>query len=304
MPLTPQDLQTAKEEDIQTAFSNVLYHINRREANFPFPKAILHLYGENVEGGIAKFHHCLEQTPAILLVQLSANKESIHFEYLYSRTREQIQADIKNCIENFANVTGQLYLPKEDLPRHTFNPSLVAVLAKAVTVRHDKPFRMASGAFNPTMCDLSQVLRTQEGLNTLISTLKTTRLEQASTVGGPLCGSDLISAAVMLAHPIPKAFGVRPNPKGRGYDSGDITGNLSKDDKVLLVEDVCTTGQNLIRASISVTRSGAKIVQVLTVVDRGGLTNVEKTLNWSKAGPPIPCIALTTLDELLAYKNS
>jgi len=154
------------------------------------------------------------------------------------------------------------------------------------------PFRMASGAISDTMLDLSKVLREHKTQEALAEMFRQSNLLRFDAVGGPVCGSDLVCAALCRAGIAPHWFGVRKEEKGRGYDNGAITGNLSPGDRVLVVEDVCTSGGTLIRAIREIRKFGAEVGSVLTVVDRGGLLNVASEF------PSAPTKALFLLDEL------
>ena len=98
----------------------------------------------------------------------------------------------------------------------------------------------------------------------------------ATAVGGLTLGADpIIGAMVGLGvdegYPI-KGFIVRKEAKGHGTGKL-IEGNLDKSDKVIIVEDVVTTGGSALKAINAVKEFGAKVVAVLAVVDReeGGL---------------------------------
>jgi len=168
--------------------------------------------------------------------------------------------------------------------------NLKTILQSALTVSEVK-FTMASGNTSNTMLDLSKVLRTKAGQTALVSHLEDIGHEYYTCVGGPLNGSDLVAFAVTQAWNIDKWFGIRKAPKNRGYDIGRITGNLQAGDRVLLVEDVCTTGGTIVQAAPHISGIGAKISGILTVVDRGGLEHATKMLG-------VPGKALFTLEEL------
>jgi len=139
-------------------------------------------------------------------------------------------------------------------------------------------FKMASGKTSNVMLDLSKAFRTEDAQRLIAFCVKYV-LPENIIVGGPISGSDLVCSAIARARLTDKWFGVRKEPKGRGYDDGLITGNLEKGDKVWLVEDVCTSGGTLLRASKGVLDFGATIEGVFAVVDRGGLEGVAESLS-------------------------
>jgi len=93
-------------------------------------------------------------------------------------------------------------------------------------------------------------------------------------IGGPTLGADPIVTAVALVSflegdPIP-AFIIRKEPKGHGkglWIEGDKA--LREGMRVALVEDVVTTGGSLLKAIKVAEDRGLKVVQVITLVDRG-----------------------------------
>ena len=139
-------------------------------------------------------------------------------------------------------------------------------------------FKMASGKTSNVMLDLSKVFR-REDTQQLISSCVKNILPKDIIVGGPVCGSDLVCSAISRAGLSKKWFGIRKEPKGRGSDIDVITGNLEKNDNVWMVEDVCTSGGSVLRASKIVLNYGAKINGIFSVVDRGGLKVVSNSIN-------------------------
>lgn len=157
-------------------------------------------------------------------------------------------------------------------------------------MRHGR-FSLSSGGTSDILVDCSQVLRTREGFTLLRSILSYWLTFDCHAVGGPLCGSDPVAAAFMGSGRIERWFGVRKACKDRGLDTDEITGCLRPNDNVLLVEDVCTTGGNLIRVGDIVRKHGGKIQFLFSVVDRGGLQAAENHFQ-------VPAGYLFTLDEL------
>jgi len=92
-------------------------------------------------------------------------------------------------------------------------------------------------------------------------------------VGGMTLGADpLISSVTVVSYleenPLP-GFIIRKKSKGHGTDQYlEGLANFSEGDKVVLLEDVCTTGGTLITAAERVRDAGLDIVGVLAVLDR------------------------------------
>ena len=92
-------------------------------------------------------------------------------------------------------------------------------------------------------------------------------------VGGPTLGADPLATAASLVSglsgPGIPAFIVRKEPKGHGTGSW-IEGkkNLKPDARLVLLEDVVTTGGSSLRAIERVEAEGFRVVGVLALVDR------------------------------------
>jgi orotate phosphoribosyltransferase len=151
-------------------------------------------------------------------------------------------------------------------------------------------FKMASGATSDIMLDLSKALRT-EAAQQFIAVCVKDLLPNMIQIGGPISGSDLVCSAIARSGKADRWFGVRNDPKGRGYDVGKITGNLREGDSVWLIEDVCTSGGTLRRAAQAVHEFGATVEGVFAVVNRGGLDEVAKELG-------VPCKFIFDLEEI------
>ena len=146
---------------------------------------------------------------------------------------------------------------------------LLQLLSKAVRIG---TFELSSGSTSNVLIDCSQVLRTYDG-QVLLGDCLNRRWGQLGfdAVGGPLVGSDPISAAVLSNRTATRWFGVRKQGdiKRRGLDVGHLTGSLEPEDTVLLVDDVFTTGGNLRWAASVVEARGGKLQEIFVVVDRG-----------------------------------
>ena len=118
-------------------------------------------------------------------------------------------------------------------------------------------------------------------------------------VGGPTLGADpLLCAFTHAAHeagaPL-HAFIVRKEPKGHG--TGRMVegmSNLKPGARVLLLEDVITTGGSTVRTIEACREAGLEVVQVRVLVDRqeGGREAIEAT--------GVPCSALFTRADFTA----
>ncbi len=117
-------------------------------------------------------------------------------------------------------------------------------------------------------------------------------------VGGLTLGADPIAYAIChasadSASPV-RAFTVRKEPKAHGTGR-HVEGPLAAGDRVVIVEDVITTGGSAARAIEAVKREGAHPIAVLAVVDReeGGREHLEAL--------GVPVRALATATEIVAH---
>lgn len=116
-------------------------------------------------------------------------------------------------------------------------------------------------------------------------------------IGGLTLGADPIAYAIAFhsaASPAPiRAFTVRKEAKVHGTGKL-VEGPLRPGDRVVVIEDVITTGGSALRAVEALRASDTRILGVLALVDReeGGRTALE--------AEGLHVVALTTASEILA----
>jgi len=101
------------------------------------------------------------------------------------------------------------------------------------------------------------------------------RQDDPDSIGGLTIGADPIATAAALlsveaSKPLP-AFLIRKDPKPltRPEDpSAYIEGNLKKGARVVMVDDVLTSGRGILRAIKILEEIGCTVVRVITLVDR------------------------------------
>ena len=93
-------------------------------------------------------------------------------------------------------------------------------------------------------------------------------------IAGPELGAVALAAAASLASRIP--FFIVRNAKKDYGTSKTIEGKLNSGESVVLVEDIVTTGGQVIEAIKNITDAGGKISKVIVAVDRleGGKENI------------------------------
>ena len=133
-------------------------------------------------------------------------------------------------------------------------------------------FVLASGAISDYYLDLKPTSFDPEG-STLLAEIVLDRLKgeaDVTAIGGPELGAVPIVAAVTQLswpdHPLP-GFVVRKEKKGHGTDRM-IDPAVAQGAKVVLIEDVTTTGGSVLKAINAVRALGGTVKYVLTVIDR------------------------------------
>lgn len=150
---------------------------------------------------------------------------------------------------------------------------LIELLAKRSARRGD--FTLASGKKSDLYIDCRPTTMHPEGL-ALIGPLGLNTIGERGwrpdAVGGLTLGADPVSYAIAYASQLAKrpirAFTVRKEAKTHGTGKV-IEGAFESGDRVVVVEDVITTGGSALRAAESVRAAGGNVVGVLAVVDRG-----------------------------------
>jgi orotate phosphoribosyltransferase len=116
----------------------------------------------------------------------------------------------------------------------------------------------------------------------------------ADAVGGLTMGADPIVVAVAVVSGTLHGFLVRKAEKQHGTGQR-IEGFREKGARVVIVDDVCTTGASTVQAIEAACDFGFKITGVMCLVEReeaGGRVNVEK------AAAPAPFISIFTATDI------
>jgi len=133
-------------------------------------------------------------------------------------------------------------------------------------------FTLASGAKSNYYIDGRLLTLSSDGAHILARViLAMIEGDEIDAVGGMTMGADpIIGAVLAIADASGRALsGFICRKERKGHGTGRLVeGNLAAGDKVLMVEDVVTSGGSTLRAIHDVEELGGKIVRVIAMVDR------------------------------------
>jgi orotate phosphoribosyltransferase len=159
---------------------------------------------------------------------------------------------------------------------------LTLLKEKSFRYSPDKPFKLVSGRESPYYIDCRPTTHNAQGL-ALIGEIFFEKIKdlKVTAIGGLTMGADPIAHATALTsyqkgRPV-NAFSVRQRPKQHGT-GGLLVGDVQPGDRVVVLEDVITTGGSALRAVAAARDFGLTVAKVLILVDReeGGMEAVAR----------------------------
>lgn len=165
---------------------------------------------------------------------------------------------------------------------------------KAIKLNPEEPFTWASGMLSPIYCDnrllLSHVAQRREVHGAMQEAAVS--FGDFDAVGGVATAG--IPHAAVLAHELQRPLVyVRSKPKAHGRQNR-IEGDLQPGWKVLLIEDLISTGGSSIQAVEALRKAGAEVVGVLAIFTYGFQ---KAETNFREADCPYR--TLTNFDKLI-----
>ena len=151
---------------------------------------------------------------------------------------------------------------------------------KAVFLRPDEPFTWASGIKSPIYCDNRLILTAPEVRdiveNAIAETVKKEYPEAQALFGTSTAG---IAHAAIAGHILGMPMGyVRGSSKDHGRNN-KIEGKLEKGTKVVVIEDLISTGGSCIDVVDSLREAGAEVLGIVSIYTYGmkkGLVRLEE----------------------------
>jgi orotate phosphoribosyltransferase len=161
------------------------------------------------------------------------------------------------------------------------NRLIELVLEKAFKYSEEPTFKLVSGRMSNYYFNCKAVTLNPEGMH-LIGNIIFGMIKASGPkgIGGLTLGADPIADAVaytsFLKGSSIEAFVVRKTAKSHGTMQW-IDGNIGAGDRVVIVDDVITTGKSTIEAINKAHEAGLEIIKVIALIDRqeGGRENIE-----------------------------
>ena len=137
---------------------------------------------------------------------------------------------------------------------------------KAVMLRPENPFTWASGWKSPIYCDNRKVLsypEIRENICKWMADIIRKNYPEVEVIAGVATGA--IAHGYLVAHILGKPFCyVRPKPKDHGTGS-QIEGLLEEGAKVVIVEDLISTGMSSLAAKNALVNAGADVLGLVAI---------------------------------------
>ena len=165
---------------------------------------------------------------------------------------------------------------------------------QAVFLSPDKPFTWASGIKSPVYCDNRLTLTAPE-VRTDVETGLKELIEENYPEAEVLMGTSTagIAHAAITAHMMGLPMGyVRSGIKDHGRQNR-IEGKLEKGQKVVVVEDLISTGGSVIEVVDALREAGAEVLGIVSIFTYGMKKGLERL-----AAADVKNVSLTNLDVL------
>jgi orotate phosphoribosyltransferase len=178
--------------------------------------------------------------------------------------------------------------------------TLLELLAQYAYQFRPEGFTLVSGKTSQEYLDCKMALSHAEALPSLGKVFLAVLDERAVGIGGLTMGADPIAISTAAASAGGRSlcwFSVRKEAKEHGRKKL-IEGDVPPNAKVVVVDDVVTSGGSTIQAIQKCRDGGLQVVQVLVLVDReedGGLARIE-----GEAGAGVPVRAIFKKSEIRA----
>lgn len=165
----------------------------------------------------------------------------------------------------------------------------------AIKLNPDDPFIWASGWKSPIYCDNRQILSypyVRDFIKSEICSVIFECFPDATSIAGVATAGIAWGAMAADQLKLPFAY-VRPKPKDHGLEN-QIEGRIEKLDKVIIVEDLVSTGLSSLRVCDAVSAIGAEVLGMVAIFTYGF---PQASQAFEKAG--VKLITLTNYQNLI-----
>ena len=164
----------------------------------------------------------------------------------------------------------------------------------AVFLRPDEPFVWASGIKSPIYCDNRLILTAPEARNeveqAIADTVRREYPEAQVLMGTATAG---IAHAAIAAHLLGLPMGyIRSGNKDHGRQNR-IEGKLTPGERVVVIEDLISTGGSVLDTVAALRAAGAEVLGVISIFTYGMAKGRQRL---AEAG--VKCVSLTDLDTI------
>lgn len=170
--------------------------------------------------------------------------------------------------------------------------SLLAI--KAVFLRPEDPFTWASGIKSPIYCD-NRLILTSPKVRDMVEKYMSEKIKEEFTDCEVLMGTSTagIAHAAIVGHILKMPMGyVRSSTKSHGR-TNRIEGKLEIGQKVVVVEDLISTGGSSLEVVNALKEAGAEVLGVISIFTYG---TKRATKMFKEAN--VKCISLSNIDAL------
>lgn len=157
-----------------------------------------------------------------------------------------------------------------------------------------EPVQLASGNYSRYFIDGKVALGAGDDLRLAAEAINervTSAGVEFDAVGGLTLGADALCAAIAVVSGA-NWFIVRKEAKGRGTNRLVEGTRIGEGHRVLLIDDVVTTGGSILQAYESVEATGAQVVAAVTLADRGD----DARRSFDKLG--VPYFPMATYEDM------
>ncbi len=160
---------------------------------------------------------------------------------------------------------------------------------EAVKLRPEQPFKWSSGWNSPIYCDNRVTLsfpHIRSFIKQELSGLVKNSFPAAEAIAGVATAGIAQGALVADLLEMPFLY-VRPEPKKHGMGN-QIEGKLLEGQKIVLVEDLISTGGSSLKAAEAVRAAGGEVIGMAAIFSYGFAVAED---NFRKAGIPLFCLS-------------